>query len=92
MVEILLWIIGGVVLIGLACAYMHWCRCSLNYDGGKLPFGGVVLGGLSAGVRNLSLIRRERKERYKMDRAITDYKNNQSATLGMIEKELKQKP
>lgn len=88
--EVLLWIVGGVALLGLAAMSVHWCRFSIRDSGRNPSFWAVVVGGWPFGLLRLRNIRHRREQQYKLDRTVADCKREQSATVRMLEKELKE--
>jgi hypothetical protein len=85
--EALFWIVGGVLLLGLAAVTVHWCRFSMRDSGSNPSFWRVVVGGWPFGLLRLRNIRNRREQQYKLDSTVADYQKSQSATLHMIEKE-----
>lgn len=87
---VLFWIVAGVVLLGLAAVTVHWCRFSMRDSGSDPSFWRVVVGGWPFGLLRLQNIRHRREQQHQLNRTVADYQKSQSATLRMIEKELKE--
>ena len=90
--DVLLWIVGGIGLLGLAAVSIHWCRFSMRDSGSTPSFWAVVLGGWPMGLLRLRNIRRQREQQYMLDRTVADYQKSQSPTLRMLEKEHEEGP
>jgi hypothetical protein len=83
---------GGLVVVGLAYVLLYrWSRTSMSDSGSETSWWSIALGGPHLGLRRLRQIREERRHQYEADRAVVDYRKEQSsAILGMLDRELKE--